>query len=123
MQYVLKDIVDSRSNRDTNQKSKSETADDVMKFVFVSNSQVKIFKFNKNRRNQTLKRHDETIEFENDFIVDLKQSFSLTKKKIINFSENENSNSSDFDSDNSDFINAEKMIRKFYFATFNIKDR
>ena len=123
MQYVLKNIVDSKSNRDTNQKSKSEIVDDVMKFVSVSNSQVKIFKFNKNRRNQTLKRHDETIEFENDFIVDLKQFFNLTKEKIIKFNENENSNSSDFDSNNSDFINAEKMTREFYFAIFNIKDR
>ena len=123
MQYILKNIVDSKSNRDTNQKNKSEIADDVMKFASVSNSQVKIFKFNKNRRNQTLKRHDETIEFENDFIVDLKQFFNLTEEKIINFSENENSNSNDFDSNNFDFINVEKMIREFYFAIFNIKNK
>ena len=127
MQYVLKNIVDSKNNKNINQKNKNkskfEIIDDVMKSASVSNFQVKIFKYNKNRRNQTLKRHDETIEFENDFIVDLKQFFNLTEKKIINFIENENSNSSDFDSNNSNFINVEKMTREFYFAIFNIKNK
>ena len=71
-------------------------------------------------RHQILERHDVTIVFENESILNLKIFFDLADENIADFSV-KNEKTSNIE--NVKFINAKKMIRKFYFVIFNIKNR
>ena len=71
-------------------------------------------------RHQILKRHDVTIMFENQSILNLKIFFDLTDENIANFNVK---NEKISNIENVKFINAKRMIRKFYFVIFNIKNR
>ena len=163
IQYVIKDTIASRINKNVNKKSKKKNQNSQFKIVdvseksynFLSNFErllisffveivsaskftFKLFKFNvKNFKakvkiskkkkkikiddcHQILKRHDVTIMFENESILNLKISFDLTNEDIADFNVK---NEKISNIENVKLINAKKMTRKFYFVIFNIKNR
>ena len=151
MQYVIKNTIISRINKNVNKKTKihknsqfkivdvTKKSNDFLidfkrflisffieivfafKFIVkIFKNKIKISKIKIDDRHQILKRHDVTIMFENEIILNLKIFFDLTDENTANFNEKNEKNTN---IENVKFINAKKMTRKFYFVIFNIKNR